>query len=501
MRFRTSAAALASGALIAGGLAVAAAPMASAAVTGFVSGPVGVAQNITITGLSTTVEGQSTCTMAPTINGVNKQPVVGQLTFDGSQFLTGTFVWTPSAPGAATFTLTNCTGLNNPGAVTISPVNTLTTISAPNTAQVGVATRITVTVQSQSPSTYTPTGQVVVRDGNNAVITTMALTAGPGNGQAFAYYYWTPTTATQYIIQATYNGDANAAASPPSAQDIIQATPSGSTISVKHPPVFYVGVPTTLTANVVPASVQGSVGFTINGQPITGSIPIVNGQASTTWTPTAAGTVTLGASYTTNQGGTGSTSEQISIQPPNQTDSITLVQPGWGPWVANGSYTLGNGSSFAFQASTLSGAAVTLSETGPCQVSGLTITVPVGSGVCNLRASSPGGNNYAPVSFGYTINLIPGVQQADITAPQSGSFKVGRVLLMESPGKADTNAGQNITWNVKKPGKKTCKLLYPNNGSVTLRIVKKGSCTVVGKAPGVPGQWQPFTTTRTYTGR
>jgi hypothetical protein len=105
------------------------------------------------------------------------------------------------------------------------------------------------------------------------------------------------------------------------------------------------------------------------------------------------------------------------------------------------------------------------------------------------------------VSFGYTINLIPGVQQADITAPQSGSFKVGRVLLMESPGKADTNAGQNITWNVKKPGKKTCKLLYPNNGSVTLRIVKKGSCTVVGKAPGVPGQWQPFTTTRTYTGR
>jgi hypothetical protein len=496
MRFRTSAAGLAGGTLILGSLAIAAAPMASASVSGFVNGPVGVPQTIVVPELTPVAMGQQTCTMAPTINNISKQPVTGALV-NG----TATFVWSPPVPGAATFTVPDCTGLVSPGAVNISQVSTMTTISAPNTAQVGVATKITVTVQSQSPSSYTPTGQVVIRDANGATVTTMGLTAGPGTGQAYAYYYWTPTAAGQYIIQATYNGDANASASPPSAQDIIQATPSGSTISVKHPPVFYVGVPTTLTANVVPPSVQGSVGFTINGQPITGSIPIVNGQASTTWTPTAAGTVTLGASYTTNQGGTGSTSEQITIQPPSQTDSITLVQPGWGPWVANGTYTLGNGSNFAFQASTLSGAPVTLSETGPCQVSGLTITVPVGAGVCNLRASSPGGNNYAPITVGYTINLIPGVQQADVIAPQSGSFKVGRVLLMESPGRADTNAGQNITWNVKKPGKKTCKLLYPNNGSVTLRIVKKGSCTVVGRAPGVPGQWQPLTITRTYTGR
>jgi hypothetical protein len=357
-------------------------------------------------------------------------------------------------------------------------------------------------VTSQGGSAYQPRGQVVVKDANGATITTMGLTGGPGAGQSYAYWRWTPPSAGTYLFIATYVPAAGSqAAASTSVQDAIVATPSGSTIALKHPPVFYAGVPTTLTANVFPASVQGSVGFTVNGQPISGSIPIVNGSASMTWTPPAVGTITLGASYTTNQGGSGSTSEQISVQPPSQTDVITLLQPGWGPWASGGTYTLGNGSSFAFQASSLSGAPVTLSETGPCQLSGLTITVPVGSGTCNVRATSPGGNGYAPVTYGYTVNLIPGVQQADVAAPQSGNFKVGRVLLLESPGKADTNAGQNLSWKVKKGSKSVCKLLYPNNGSVTLRIVKRGQCNIVGKAPGVPGQWQPLTVTRAYFGR
>ena len=500
--WRAAAAGAAGGALVLAGLTLGMAPGASAqaTVSGFVNGPVGVQQQITVTGISPGLLGESQCTMQPTINNVIQPQVTGNITLVGSQNAV-TFLWSPQTAGSATFNITDCTGLSNPGAVTISKVNTITTISAPNTAQVGVATKITVNVQSQSPSSYIPTGQVVVRDSNGAVIQTMGLAAGTGTGQSYAYYWWTPTATGQYIIQATYNGDTNANASAPSAQDIIQATPSGGTIALKHPPVMYVGVPQTLTANVFPSTVQGSVGFTVNGQPISGSIPIVNGSASMTWTPPAAGTITLGASYTTNQGGSGSTSEQITIQPASQTDAITLVQPGWGPWAANGTYTLGNGSNFTFQASTLSGAPVTLSETGPCQVSGLTITVPVGSGACNLKASSPGGNGYAPVTYGYTVNLIPGVQQANITAPQSGRYKVGRVLVLESPGQADTSGGQNINWNVQKGGKAVCKLLYPDNGSVTLRIAKKGQCTVVGKAPGVPGQWQPFSVTRTYIGR
>ncbi len=330
----------------------------------------------------------------------------------------------------------------------------------------------------------------------------MGLTPGPGTGQSYAYYSWTPTAPGQYIVQATYQPSGGNAAGSTSAQDIIQATPSGGTISLKAPGTMTQGVPVTLTASVAPSNVQGTVGFTLNGNPISAAIPITNGTATFQWTPNVVGQVTLGASYTTNQGGSGSTTDVVNIVAgPSQTDSITLVQPGWGPWAPNGSYTLGNGSNFTFQATSLSGAPVTLSETGPCQVGGLTINVPTGSGVCNLQASSPGGNGYAPVTFGYTVNLIPGVQVANIAAPPSGRFKVGRVLVLESPGQADTNAGQNIGWKVLKKGggRKHCKLLYPDNGSVTLRIASKGSCTVVGKAPGVAGQWQPFKTARNYT--
>lgn len=494
--------AAASGLAIAGASLTVAAPAAQAGVTGFVSGPVGVPQTIVVDGLTENDFGQSNCTMVPTINGVQQSSVDGPFTSGGQATGSATFTWTPLTTGAATFTLSNCSGLSSPGAVTISPVTTTTTISAPNNAKVGTATKITVTVQSASPSSYQPTGTVVVKDATGATLQTMGLTPGPGSGQSYAYYWWTPTTTGQYIIQATYQPASAMASGSTSAQDVIQATPSGGTISLSAPPTMTQGVPVTLTATIAPANTQGTVGFTLNGAPISAAIPIVNGVATFQWTPSVAGQVTLGASYTTNAGGSGSTTDVVTISnAPAQSDAITLVQPGWGPWTPNGTYTLGNGSNFTFQASTLSGAPVTLTETGPCQVGGLTIQVPTGSGVCNLQASSPGGNGYAPVTYGYTVNLIPGVQSANVAAPPSGRFKVGRVLVLESPGQVDTNAGQNIGWKIKKKGRKFCKLNYPNNGSVTLRITGKGTCTAVGSAPGVAGQWQPFKTVRKYTGR
>ena len=77
------------------------------------------------------------------------------------------------------------------------------------------------------------------------------------------------------------------------------------------------------------------------------------------------------------------------------------------------------------------------------------------------------------------------------------------MLVLESPGQTDTNAGQNIGWKILKKGggRKHCKLLYPDNGSVTVRIKSKGECTVVGTAPAVAGQWQKFRTVRKYRGR
>ncbi len=416
-----------------------------------------------------------------------------------------TFVTSTNAQNLTLFIADQDSGavLSNSVNLTIGGVvATTTTISAPNTATLGQSITITATVTSAGGSQYNPPGQVRITDANNATITTMGLTNGPGAGQSYAYFRWTPQTAGTYFFIATYvPSSGSLATASTSIQDSVIATPSGNTISISAPPTLSLGTPVTLVATVYPSSVQGSVGFTVNGAPISASIPISNGSASFTWTPNVGGKITLGASYTTNAGGSGSTSEVVTVSAPTATDVITLVQPGWGAWANGGSYNMGNGSNFTFQANTLSGAPVSLTETGPCQVSGLTLSVNSGSGACNMKASTPGGNGYAGVTYSYNINLVPGIQTAKISAPPSGRFKVGRVLVLESPNATDTDAGQNITWKIKKGGKKYCALLYPNTGAVTLRIKGKGTCTAIGSAPGVAGQWQPFTTARNYTGR
>ncbi len=495
-------------ALTAGGLTLAVAPAASADSAGFTNygnGTVGVTQNIAFApggdpgscgDYTLTVSYSSPANQTFTVPGV----------VSGNNVLAA---WTPALAGTVSGLTMNSTGACAPASATnvpftIARVNTSTVVSSPNTTTVGQATRVDVTVQSTSPSAYQPTGQITVVNANGAPVSSaMALTPGPGNGQSFAYFWWTPPSAGTYFFRAQYSGDANANGSAMSPTDTTIATPSGTTIALKAPPTMTQGQSVTLTATVFPAGTQGSVGFTLNGNPISASVPInAQGQAQFTWTPNVAGQVTLGANYTTNGGGFGSTSEVVTISSgPTQFDNITLVQPGWGPWSPNGTYTLGNGSNFTFQASSLSGAPVILSETGPCTVSGLTINVPTGSGVCNLKASTNGGNGYGPITFGYTVNLIPGTQTAAVSAPPSGAYPAGRVLVLESPTQQDTNAGQNIQWKVKKGGKGVCKVLYPSSGAVNLRIVKRGSCTVIGSAPGVPGQWNPFQTARNYTGR
>lgn len=484
--------ALATGAIVAGSLAFA--NPAQAAVTGFVSGPVGVAQTISIDAVPSMM-GQSTCTMAPSINGV-QQPTVSGAIVNG----TATFQWTPQTTGAATFTMPDCSTTSTIPAVTISQTPTFTVVNAPNTAQVGVATKITVTVQSNSPSSYTPTGTVTVKDGQGNVIQKMGLApTAPNSGQSYAYWWFTAPSTGNYVFQATYSGDANAQAGNPSPQDIMFASPSGNTISLAAPSTLTVGVPVTLTATLVPANIQGSVGFTYNGAPISASIPIQNGTASFTWTPPAPGAATLGASYTTNGGASGSTTDKVIIVAgPAQSDVITLTQPGYGTWAPNGTYSLPNGSSTTMQASSISGSAVTLTETGPCQVSGLTITVPVGSGTCNIQARTAGSNGYAPVTFGYTVNAVPGQQTAVIAAPQSGKVAKGRTIVLETPDQVDTNAGQNINWKITKGKGSVCKLVYPNDGSVNLKMTGKGKCTVKGYAPGIPNQWAPYQVMRTY---
>ena len=493
-RFRAIVIAVATSSLVVGAFLTGAAPAQAASVSGYGNGTVGVPQTVTALGICPS----STISLVATYsNGVQVTSPSVIADINGN----GTIYWTPTIAGvitSATITST-CTPVVL-GSATIASVSTTSAIAAPNTAQVGVSTMITVTVQSLSPSSYRPTGTVTVRDGNGATVVTMGLTPASSNGQSFAYWRWTPPTIGTFLFQATYNGDASALTSI-SPVDLIAATASGGTISLTAPGTMTVGVPVTLVATVVPSTVAGSAGFTFNGAPISASIPLVNGVASMVWTPTSAGRAVLGASYTTNGGLSGSTTDQVTINAgPVAKDAITLTQPGFGTWAPNGTYSLGNGSSFVFQASTLSGAAVTLTESGPCQVSGLSITIDTGSGQCNLVATSPGGSGYAGVQQGYTVSMVPGLQTVTLAAPTSGKVNAGSTLTLQKASQGETNQGQHITWTITKGKNSVCKLVFPNNGAIKLKIMKKGYCNVKAKAPGVSGQWNAFVLTRNYQG-
>ena len=376
-----------------------------------------------------------------------------------------------------------------------SNVGTTTQIQAPNVAKVGTATKILVNVYSQSGSTYSPTGNVVFTDGSGNVVSTVGLSPN-GAGKSYAYWWWTPKAAGSYIFVASYKGDGVSQPSQ-SAQDVVFASASGSNISLTAPGTMTAGIPVTLVATLVPSTIQGSVGFTYNGKPISASIPIVNGQASFQWIPTTPGQAVIGANFTTNGGASGSTSDNVTIVAgPTAQDVITLTQPGYGAWAPGGTYPLGNGSVVGFTATDLSGAPVALSVTGPCAVNGMTLTVNAAAGACVLTAKTSGGGNYGPATYTYNVAIGPGVQQLVSPPPPSGKLAKKRTYQLSAPG-VDTNAGQNVTWKVIK-GPSVCKIGYPASGAVTIKLVKSGSCSVRGIAPGVPNMWQPLTVDRTY---
>lgn len=486
--------ATAASALVLGAVGLAAAPAQAASATGYGNGVVGITQTISAQAVCPSAQLAFTAQYS---NGVTVAAPLVYADINGN----ATIYWAPTIVGQITqATIGSTCSPVYLGGANISQTATTTTISTPNNAQVGLATQIMVTVQSNSPSAYAPTGQVVVKNVNGATLQTMGLAPGPGNGQAYAYYWWTPSTSGTYTFQATYSGDSNAASSV-SPQDFINATPNGTPITLTHPTTMTTGIPQTLIATVYPTTTQGSVGYTLNGNPISASVPLVNGVASFQWTPTSAGAFTLGANYMTNQGGSGSTSGAITVvSGPASSDVITVTPAGGTTWSPNGTYVLNASSTTNFNVSTLSGSKVTLIDSGPCTSPGLSVVTPASTASCILSFVSAGGNGYAPITQNYNVTVGLGQQTATLAAPQSGKVNVGKTITLESPSQSDTNAGQNITWKITAGKNKVCSLVFPSSGAVKLKMKKKGTCTVVGSAPAVPNVWAAYSVTRSYQG-
>lgn len=512
---RALTASLATTALVAGSLAMGAAPAmadgGSTSVLGAYNGTIGVPQSLTIQVTNDAAAGIGWCAVPtmPTVTVFGNGQALGTATFQscaGNSVRTYTFNWVPASAmkwnlyaeddaGALPFTSPT---------VSISQVQTKTSVSAPNTAKIGAQATISATV-TPTQGMYAPIGNVQFAVNGQNVGSPVFL---GGSSPATAQYQWTPMTGGTFTWTATYTpgpdryGVVDAACGNTCVSQADYTVVSSQTVRVylANPPQFYANTANTLTAVVSVIPPTGSVTFLVNGGTVATNVPVqANGLATTSWTPPAAGNYVVTANWIGNTGITGQAQETVAVAAASPAaDSIVVVASGRS-WVP-GTYNAANGTNLAFAVTTASGAAATVAEAGPCQLAGNTLIVNQGNGQCRVTVSSPGAGSFSANSVQFTLNLVPGQQSATVAAPASGRVNKGKSLTLESAAQGDTNAGQNIVWKITKGKNKVCKLTFPSSGAVKLKIVGKGYCTVKGSAPGISGQWAAYSTTRTYQG-
>jgi len=380
-------------------------------------------------------------------------------------------------------------GVAAPAAHAAITVATGISFTSTTTAQVGVYNWLSVAVSSADGVTR-PVGGVQFFNGAGQLVGS-ASTSASGAAGATASIPWVPTQAIAYSFTATFLPSNPALASSSTGQPItIQATPNGQVVSLAANQM-YKGVPTTLTATVFPSTLQGSVAFSANYavDGISPSIPIVNGSASFTFTPGSTGWQQFIVSFTaTNAPGTqGAASQWVNVATPLGVDDISLnPQPS----------TLANGETVSLNATTTGGGSPTLSVIGDCTLKGPFLTATSGSGLCTVTGTSAASGAFLGATESWPIALVPGTQTATIVAPPSGKVRVGRTVTLATAS-TRTNAGQRVVWSITS-GSSRCAL-STKSGRVRLTFTRAGACNVRASASAVPGQWNAFRVTRSYT--
>ncbi len=509
------AAAVASAALLLGAL-VAAPPAAAVSSTVSIAGVqatgnIGVNQYLVITDVlnGSQCAGVQAPTMTVYGNANNNTQVLGQATFQSCQGNTFQYLF-PWAPNQATVWYVyaqDSYGSKSPSyRSAVNTGATTTTISAPNSAKLGQATTVYATVAAANGGTFSAQGTVAFTIVGGGTIGTATLNQAI---PAVASIQWTPGALGTVSLQATYtpvnagqpNQNTNCGSSCTSAPDVVSVTTSGVNVYLANPPSMAAGIPATLTAIVSAVPPAGTVTFTVNGSAISTVAVPTSGTTTTTWVPPAAGTYTIGANWAGSNGLTGTSQETVTVaSAPSQVDQIVIVTSAGTTLVPGSTYSVPNGTSLTFTSSTASGAALTFSETGPCTLTSSTFSANQGNGTCRITASSPGGNGYGPVTDTVIANLVPGTQTAKLAAPASGNVNVGKTVTLEKPNQGKTNAKQTISWKITSGKGSICNLSFPSDGSVKLKIVKKGTCKVQANAKAVSGQWNAYQKNWKYKG-
>ena len=160
-----------------------------------------------------------------------------------------------------------------------------------------------------------------------------------------------------------------------------------------------------LSALVTPTTTVGSAAFQLNGGYLSGSIPLVNGIATTQWTPTQQGiqTITTQFSSTAVGGPSGAVSQAVNVLAALPTDVISVSAPS-GTWGPGRPISIVRGSNTQLSTNSASGTSVLLSETGPCSLNGSVIT-GLSAGTCTVTATSVGSSAYDPASVRFVVTV------------------------------------------------------------------------------------------------
>ena len=300
----------------------------------------------------------------------------------------------------AAATLVTMSVLVAPASSAIPASSTTSTISFTSgpTAQIGVYNTLSVAIATADGTTR-PSGGVQFFNTAGQLIGS-ATTSAAGAAGATASIPWIPTQETTYSFTATFISDNPAVTGSSTSQPItIQATPNGQVVSIAAAQM-YQGIPTTLVATVYPSTLQGSVAFSVN-EPQYGvgpSVPIVNGSASQTFTPTMRGWQQFIVSFTaSNSPGTqGAVGQWVNVLPPLGTDDITLI-----PALT----TMYRYQKATLTATTRAGAPVTLTAAGGCTLTGAILMATANSGTCVVTGTSPSTGGYLGTTETWTIAL------------------------------------------------------------------------------------------------
>ncbi|WP_198285406.1 beta strand repeat-containing protein [Prescottella equi] len=230
----------------------------------------------------------------------------------------GSFAVTAEFTGGAGFT--NSTASAQSVTVVDPDVTTSLSVTAPGSATTGSSVDLSATV---NPSNAV--GTVQFTDNGTPIGSPIAVV----NGVATLPH--TFTSAGAHSVGADFVADAGFTNSSATAQSVTVADPDVETsLTVSAPASATTGESVSLSAQVTPATAQGSVQFKVNGSAVGSPVPVTAGAATLPYTFDAAGSFAVTAEFTGAAGFMSSTASEksVTVSDPDVTTSLAVTVPG-----------------------------------------------------------------------------------------------------------------------------------------------------------------------------